>query len=547
MANVVKYSLTTQADTLKIGNVLLGTNAIEYGPTSSTKFWNGVEVPVNGYVMYIPYSSGSGMTVYSINNDTELVKIVNEIGLQNYTTAAQALAWAGTQTGLVLVNKTYPNVVTDNLKVSLDCSFVPSYPKAGTSWYDMSGNANNSILTNGPAYNGNGSIVFDGTDDYAYFSSPNSLLTPTFTVCSVITPITVAGNGTVVFTNESARLNLGIAYGGNNGGYFFITGNNGQSFNGVYGSYSFSYGTNTKYFVTWIVDIPGKNFQFWVNGTQIWSSTADLGTNFNNPTTNGFVLASRYGGGSSRVNIGISKFSFYGKVLSSSEILRNYYQASIVTDGLVLSLDAGNLVSYESGNTWYDLSANSSNGTLTNGPTFDSGNGGSIVFDGVDDRVTCAPNSITSNSLTFTIWIKRFSFGTQGTGLVFNRGGGGSTTGMNINYPTPSNGLGYHWNDDSNTYTYNPGLAIPLNTWCFCCVSVSPTQAIFQVNNNTVVRSYTNVTANTTVGTNITIGTDYTINRFVNANIAYASMYNRALSQSEILQNFNAQRARFGV
>ena len=235
-------------------------------------------------------------------------------------------------------------------------------------------------------------------------------------------------------------------------------------------------------------------------------------------------------------------------VTQTDKLCVNFNYEGIITNGLVLNLDAGFDPSYPTtGSTWYDLSGNSSNGTLTNGPTFNSADSGSIVFDGVDDRVTCATNSITSNSLTFIIWIKRFSFGTQGTGLVFNRGNGGSTTGMNINWPTPSNGLGYHWNDDTNTYSYNPGLSIPLNTWCFCCVSVSPTQAIFQVNNSTVVRSYTNVTANTTVGTNLMIGTDYTINRFVNANIAYASMYNRALSQSEITQNYNAQKGRFGL
>ena len=61
----------------------------------------------------------------------------------------------------------------------------------------------------------------------------------------------------------------------------------------------------------------------------------------------------------------------------------------IITDGLVLYLDAANTKSYiGSGTTWKDLSGNSNDGTLTNGPTFDSGNSGSIVFDGVDDFVT---------------------------------------------------------------------------------------------------------------------------------------------------------------
>ena len=60
----------------------------------------------------------------------------------------------------------------------------------------------------------------------------------------------------------------------------------------------------------------------------------------------------------------------------------------VVEDGLVLALDAGNTKSYPgSGTTWTDLSGNGNNGTLTNGPTYSSSNGGSIVFDGVNDFV----------------------------------------------------------------------------------------------------------------------------------------------------------------
>ena len=68
---------------------------------------------------------------------------------------------------------------------------------------------------------------------------------------------------------------------------------------------------------------------------------------------------------------------------------------NIVEDGLVLALDAGNTKSYPgSGTTWTDLSGKGNNGTLTNGPTFDSGNGGAIFFDGGNDYVT------TGNTLT---------------------------------------------------------------------------------------------------------------------------------------------------
>ena len=68
---------------------------------------------------------------------------------------------------------------------------------------------------------------------------------------------------------------------------------------------------------------------------------------------------------------------------------------SIITNGLVLNLDAGFTPSYPtSGTTWYDISTGGNNGALTNGPTFNSGGGGSIVFDGVDDYVDIPSTSL---------------------------------------------------------------------------------------------------------------------------------------------------------
>ena len=81
------------------------------------------------------------------------------------------------------------------------------------------------------------------------------------------------------------------------------------------------------------------------------------------------------------------------------------YSPKIVTDGLVLCLDAGNPNSYPgSGNTWTDLSRGRNNGTLTNGPTFDSGNGGSIVFDGSTKRATLTTPFGKSGFTTISIW-----------------------------------------------------------------------------------------------------------------------------------------------
>jgi hypothetical protein len=81
----------------------------------------------------------------------------------------------------------------------------------------------------------------------------------------------------------------------------------------------------------------------------------------------------------------------------------------IITSGCVLSLDAADKLSYKgSGTTWKDLSGNNNTGTLTNGPTFNAGNMGSIVFDGTNDYVGFTYNSIfnPSTSVTLSIWLR---------------------------------------------------------------------------------------------------------------------------------------------
>ena len=95
------------------------------------------------------------------------------------------------------------------------------------------------------------------------------------------------------------------------------------------------------------------------------------------------------------------------------------YNPKIVTDGLVLALDAANVKSYPgSGTTWTDMSGNGNNVTLTNGPTFSSDNGGSIVFDGVNDTATLSNPSTLSN-YTLSLWINIISY--SGERQLFSR------------------------------------------------------------------------------------------------------------------------------
>jgi hypothetical protein len=215
----------------------------------------------------------------------------------------------------------------------------------------------------------------------------------------------------------------------------------------------------------------------------------------------------------------------------------------VVTTGLQLYLDAGNASSYSgSGTAWNDLSGNGRNGTLTGGPTYSATNGGSIVFDGTNDYVQCT-GSLTVTAATFVTWIRRNGTQSQYDGILYSRGT--NTTGINF---ASSNQLGYNWNDTVSTYNWNSGLVIPDATWCMIAVSVTSTAATAYLCQASGITTATNTFSHTSsVIDDIKIAVDDAAARYISGNIAIAQLYNIALSAGEISQNFQADRARFGI
>ena len=218
---------------------------------------------------------------------------------------------------------------------------------------------------------------------------------------------------------------------------------------------------------------------------------------------------------------------------------------SIITTQLQLYLDAGNASSYPgSGTAWTDLSGNSRNGTLTNGPTYSGTNGGSIVFDGTNDYVQCS-GSLTVTAATFVTWIKRNGSRDIYDGILFSRGT--SVTGMNF---YASDQLGYHWNDAGDTYGWGSGLTIPDAAWCMIAVSVTSTAAtayLCQASGITTATNTVNHSSSTLDDIKIAFDDAATQTRYFNGNIAIAQLYNIALSAEQVSQNFQADRVRFGL
>jgi hypothetical protein len=216
----------------------------------------------------------------------------------------------------------------------------------------------------------------------------------------------------------------------------------------------------------------------------------------------------------------------------------------IVTTNLSMFLDAGNASSYPgSGTDWTDLSGNSRNGTLTNGPTYSSADGGSIVFDGTNDFVQCS-GSITATAATFVTWIRRNGTQSDYDGIIYSRG----ATATGIQFFGTTNRIAYTWNNAVNTYTWNSGLTLPDLTWCMIAVSVTSSSATAYLCQSSGITSATNTVSHTSTTLNdIKIGQDDLGGRFFTGNIATAMIYDRALSAGEITQNFNALRSRYGL
>jgi hypothetical protein len=241
------------------------------------------------------------------------------------------------------------------------------------------------------------------------------------------------------------------------------------------------------------------------------------------------------------------------KILNTGTMMVKEYDeitgSSVVDSSLQLWLDAGQPASYPgSGTTWTDLSGNSRNGTLTGGPTYSATNDGSIVFDGTDDFVQCS-GSLTVTAATFVAWIRRNGTQNPYSGIIFSRGPSGiDVSGLAIGQTGTFNEIGYTWNALSSTYFFTSNLTIPDLTWCMIAVSVTSTAATLYLCQSSGITTATNTTSHpSTLLGDIKIAQDEIGGRFFKGNIAAAMIYNRALTATEIGQNFNALRGRYGI
>ena len=227
----------------------------------------------------------------------------------------------------------------------------------------------------------------------------------------------------------------------------------------------------------------------------------------------------------------------------------------IITDGLITYLDAANTDSYSgNGTVWNDLRGNSINGILYNGVGFNSNNRRSMILDGTNDYIKFSNSSkLDLNTFSYSCWYYPTAYNQYNTifsreysrhYLLFNSAG---------RYIIFLRGNNYVAGGSFESSIGSNGLA-SLNNWSYVTVNIDWPNGTFSVYHNTsLVWSLTN----TNLGTsflfpnleNSTIGNRYNgtgSQRFI-GNINYFKYYNRILSQSEILQNYNSTKGKFGL
>ena len=214
---------------------------------------------------------------------------------------------------------------------------------------------------------------------------------------------------------------------------------------------------------------------------------------------------------------------------------------NVIDTGLVLALDAGDTNSYSGiGTTWTDLSGNGNNGTLVNGVGYTSSNGGSLTFDEVNDYVDCG-QILNNSAYTKIAW---FRPETSTANII----SGGSATSQHAFWMAGSEHTLYSGHNNSwyivSHRPNDPGDM--LNQWWCGAVTFNTSTGWVLYLNGEQVDTDSDTTAPTGDGTVFISAYGAAANLF-DGDIPVVQIYNRALTASEIQQNFNAIRGRFGI
>ena len=524
----------------------IGVNQVEYSPTSTTGWYAGISPPVSGYTVYVNKVT-QGPSILVASNDNDLVSIARSQGATStVTTTAGALNYFASQSDMMVVNKNYNNIVTSGLVLNVDASFVASYPISGTSWYDLSGSGNTGTLVNGPTFNTNGWINFDGGDDIVTLGYSPTLVNTSITQEAWVNATSFINGWHGIISNMPAwgtgfSLQIGT------------TQRIAAMVSGAYLTTSWTPKTNTWYHIVATHRSSDTLNSLYVNGVLENTSTRSISYTTSAVTTIGVFYTSNqlpFLGNMTNVRS-------YNRALSQSEVLQNYYGGPIVTSGLTFAVDAGNLVSFQNGSGSTFSLVGSYTGTLTNGVSYTTGNGGGWVFDGTDDLITfgnLSDFSFTGGVFSVSVWLiipSTWTGGSQYPNLVSKGASAGwDTNGWSIFiFRNRGGGTGYSIGcgiRNGATTNIREVNNLPTNVPIHAVITAGGSGNFINIYINSILGINGTQTINPASNSDSLIIARGPNNGWFPGNVYNVLIYNRALSAAEAAQNFNAQKRRFG-
>tara|TARA_Y100000004_G_scaffold46643_1_gene51225 strand:- start:20 stop:1420 length:1401 start_codon:yes stop_codon:yes gene_type:complete len=459
-----------------------------------------------------------------------------------------------------------PNTIEDGLVLALDAGNSKSWNVGvSTNWTDMIG-SNDGTLTNGPLHSqgpfpGAGSVFFDGQGnhtelDVIHTSSLSADFDLSGNISSTVEcwvylnsyPLTTTGgstphySGATIFSikNTSNQLGKYYRFSISDSGQLTLRADYANGFPNT-GHSTSTLSLNTWYHIAWVRD-SGSN-RFFLNGTEITSE-------FSTPNASDMIRS-----GNSKISIGADYYasSYLNWIRPITGYISNFRVvngAALYTSNFTVPTkpltDVPNTVLLTcQGSSITDASSSAHTLSSNGGPTATYNVAPYFDFDGTNDYVDVS-GSITVSAATFLAWIRLDDLSqTSYTGIVFSRNPSGSISGMNF-YAATEN-IGYHWNDASNTYSWNSGLTIPNQEWCMVALTVSSSVATAYLFRSSGMTSATNsVSHGSTTLDAIKVGADVPTNRYLDGRIGVAMIYNKALTAAELQRNYNALKGRYG-
>ena len=438
-----------------------------------------------------------------------------------------------------------PAIISEGLVFYFDPINTRSYAGTGLTGYNLIDTTATGSLVGGAVYDvaNKGSIFLDGVNDYINFatqpiSNNNSISISCWvkfaTIPSTFIPIVDAGN-----------------FGGGTSGYCIAFDNTNKIYmaiNSGFTNINFNFNTNTWYNITGTAQQGTPySIKVYVNGVEAAIGSSGASNSLTGINSN-IRIGSNFVGTITYLNSNIASLSIYNRALSSTEVLQNYNatkkrfspEENIVKEGLVLNFDAGNPNSYAGTGITAFSTAGVGYTAILNGPTFTSTNGGGFVFDNTFKYISLPSIIDSNNDLTVSFWNRRLATGSTHNLLH----GVNQTNYFQIRYNS-LNAVQLVKSNIADMGSFTGYTSTANNDVCLTVRFTKSSNTYDLFINGAYISSITN--AQTFITSGPILGSGFPGSEHFNGYIYSFTYYNRVLTSTEILQNYNALKGRYGL